>query len=133
MNGNTIGTYPSTIKLDRRFTYNLAATPILDYDFVTWQKNNANTTISPAMNNQNVTFKYVDAETIVAEFVYNPPPPPPPPPPPTPTPQPLPRCFYLLPAIAEHPHHAQQHHHRPTALTQTRGLCRCIATATRTG
>jgi gliding motility-associated-like protein len=84
LNGNTIGTYPSTIKLDRRFTYNLAATPILDYDFVTWQKNNANTTISPAMNNQNVTFKYVDAETIVAEFVYNPPPPPPPPPPPNP-------------------------------------------------
>ncbi|MCC7028684.1 MAG: CotH kinase family protein [Chitinophagaceae bacterium] len=84
VNGNTIPTYPTTIKLDRRFMYNLGASPIVDYDFVTWQKNNLNTTISPALTDKNVTFKYVDAETVVAEFVYNPPPPPPPPPPPSP-------------------------------------------------
>jgi hypothetical protein len=85
LNGNVIGSYPSTIKLDRRFSYNLAASPIVDYAFVTWQKNNANTTITPTLtDNQNVTFKYVDAETVIAEFVYDPPPPPPPPPPPNP-------------------------------------------------
>jgi gliding motility-associated-like protein len=84
LNGNVIGSYPSTIKLDRRFTYNLAASPIVDYAFVTWQKNNANTTITPTLTDKNVTFKYVDAETVIAEFVYDPPPPPPPPPPPNP-------------------------------------------------
>ncbi len=84
LNGNTIPTYPATIKLDRRFVYNLTATPIVDYSFVTWQKNNGNTVISPALTDKNVTFKYVNAETVVAEFVYDPPPPPPPPPPPHP-------------------------------------------------
>jgi gliding motility-associated-like protein len=64
--------------------YNLSASPVIDYDFVTWQKNNLNTTIAPSLTDKNVTFKYVDAETVVAEFVYNPPPPPPPPPPPSP-------------------------------------------------
>ena len=85
LNGNTIATYPSTIKLDRRFTYNIVATPTaVDYDFLNWQKNNANTSITPNLTEKNVSFKYVDAENIVAEFFYNPPPPPPPPPPPNP-------------------------------------------------
>lgn len=84
LDGNTIATYPTTIKLDRRFLYNLDATPIVDYSFSTWKKNNNNTTISPLLTSKNVTFKYVDQEHVVAEFFYDPPPPPPPPPPPIP-------------------------------------------------
>ncbi len=95
LNGVTIPTYPTTIKLDRQFYYNIIATPIIDHDFVTWQKNNANTIIIPAMNDKNVKFKYVDAETIVAEFVYNPPPPPPPPPPPNPLLTPVVKTIFI--------------------------------------
>ncbi|MBL7765705.1 MAG: CotH kinase family protein [Chitinophagaceae bacterium] len=79
LNGTTISTYPTTIKLDRRYSYGLTATPASSHNFVTWQKNNANTVFTPNMTDKQVVFNYTDAETIVAEFVYVPPPPPPPP------------------------------------------------------
>ncbi|HMN33618.1 MAG TPA: CotH kinase family protein [Chitinophagaceae bacterium] len=84
LNGNIIPSYPTTIKLDRNHTYYLDALPVVDYDFVQWQKNNQTTIFTPNTNTKSVSFKYDTLETIVAEFNYNPPPPPPPPPPPVP-------------------------------------------------
>lgn len=79
LNGTLISSYPTTITLDRRYPYTIAATPIVNHNFVTWQKNNANTTIAPSMTDKVATLNYLDQETVVAEFVYVPPPPPPPP------------------------------------------------------
>jgi gliding motility-associated-like protein len=79
LNGTLISSYPTTITLDRRFPYTIAATPLVNHNFVTWQKNNANTTIAPSMTDKVATLHYLDQETVVAEFVYVPPPPPPPP------------------------------------------------------
>lgn len=81
LNGNLIASYPTTIKLDRRFSYQIDAIPMASHNFVTWQKNNSNTTITPSMTSTTAIFGYRDPETVVAEFVYVPPPPPPPPPP----------------------------------------------------
>lgn len=79
LNGNVIPTYPTTIKLDRRLTYNLIETPIVSYKFITWQKNNPNTFIAPSLTDKAVTLNYMDQEVVVANFEYVPPPPPPPP------------------------------------------------------
>ncbi|MBP6623799.1 MAG: CotH kinase family protein [Chitinophagaceae bacterium] len=84
LNGFTIASYPTTIKLDRRFSYTIDAVPNTDHVFVNWQKNNTTTTITPNLLDPVSSFTYKDAETIKAEFVYVPPPPPPPPPPPIP-------------------------------------------------
>jgi len=76
LNGTTISTYPTTMTLDRRFQYSIVASPAVSHTFVTWQKNNANTTISPSMTEKTATLTYLDKETVVAEFLFNPPPPP---------------------------------------------------------
>jgi hypothetical protein len=79
VNGNVIWAYPTTMTLDRRFPYSIEAVPSPSHNFVTWQKNNTNTTITPSMTDKVATLNYLDKETVVAEFVYVPPPPPPPP------------------------------------------------------
>ncbi len=76
LNGASISTYPTTMTLDRRFPYNIVAMPAANYNFVTWQKNNTNTTITPSLTNKSAALNYLDKETVVAEFVYVPPPPP---------------------------------------------------------
>ncbi len=78
LNGNLIPVYPTTIKLDRRFTYNIESTPNPQHYFVQYLKNNANTTIA-SVTSAKTTFNYTDKETITAEFKFIPPPPPPPP------------------------------------------------------
>lgn len=78
-NGSPIASYPTTVTLDRRNTYSIEAVPNLSHAFVTWQKANATTTITPSMTEKLGTLKYDAKENIVAEFVYIPPPPPPPP------------------------------------------------------
>ncbi|HOZ52109.1 MAG TPA: CotH kinase family protein, partial [Chitinophagaceae bacterium] len=79
LNGTTISSYPTTIALDRRDLHNIVATPNINHSFITWQHNNSNTTIAPSLTDKIATLKYLDKETVVAEFVYVPPPPPPPP------------------------------------------------------
>jgi gliding motility-associated-like protein len=78
LNGMTISSYPTTLTLDRRFAYNLFATPATSHKFINWTKNNANTTITPD-NQRNAVLNYMDKETVVANFEFIPPPPPPPP------------------------------------------------------
>ncbi len=79
LDGNTFSTYPTTLTLDRRFTYNLTATPAPSHKFIDWNKNNLTTTFTPSALEKQVTFGYQEKETVVAEFEFIPPPPPPPP------------------------------------------------------
>ena len=79
LDGNTFSTYPTTLTLDRRFTYNLTATPAPSHKFIDWNKNNVTTTFTPSALDKQVTFGYQEKETVVAEFEFVPPPPPPPP------------------------------------------------------
>lgn len=79
LNGNTFSTYPTTLTLDRRYTYNLIATPNTSHKFIDWSKNNSNSTITPSVTEKEVVFGYQDKETVVAQFEFIPPPPPPPP------------------------------------------------------
>lgn len=90
LNNMIIPSYPTTIKLNKNNTYYLSASPIVDYDFIQWQKNNPTTIFSPNTTSKDASFTYKAQETIVAEFLYNPPPPPPPPPPPAPPVPPIP-------------------------------------------
>jgi gliding motility-associated-like protein/uncharacterized repeat protein (TIGR02543 family) len=78
LNGDYIWAYPFTRTLDRRYAYNILATPVPGYKFIGWTKNNATTTITPP-NNKSASFTYDAKETIVANFEFVPPPPPPPP------------------------------------------------------
>lgn len=79
LDGVTIGTYPTTLTLDRLRTYNLEAVPAVSHKFINWGKNNATTTFTPDNVSKKITFNYLDKEVIVGNFEYVPPPPPPPP------------------------------------------------------
>lgn len=75
-NGVLVPSYPTTFTMDRRNVYNIKAIPNYSYKFVTWQKNNSNTDILPSLTDNIATLKYLDKETVVAEFEFLPPPPP---------------------------------------------------------
>jgi gliding motility-associated-like protein len=71
----TIPSYPSTIKLDRRNTYSLTATPNVPYNFFNWRKQKSTSSFAPTAMDDKVSFKFNLTDTIVANFQYNPPPP----------------------------------------------------------
>jgi gliding motility-associated-like protein len=76
LNGNVIPAYPTTIKLDRRFQYDIVASPTASYKFLDWQKNNFTTTITPDQLTRLAKFNYDAVETITGNFEFIPPPPP---------------------------------------------------------
>lgn len=70
LNGATMAGYPYTIKLDRRYSYNLmgAANSNGGYKFVNWRKKRTNSTLAPTLFNSDVLFNFQDGDTITAFF-----------------------------------------------------------------
>jgi gliding motility-associated-like protein len=69
LNGTTIPTYPTTIKLDRVNAYSLLAQPIVvKHRFVDWSKWQASSLFSPDNVNTAVTYTYQDVDTVIARF-----------------------------------------------------------------
>jgi len=97
LGGTPLPTYPYTTTLDRRFSYNLTATPVglmptgaTSY-FVRWERKHRDSTfLLPDSLHAAVSFKYRIPDTLVAVFDSIPPPPPPPPLPNQPPGLPLP-------------------------------------------
>ncbi len=73
LNGFTIPSYPYTTVLDRRIVYNISATPINNYKFFIWRKNKGTTSFLPTAFDGTANLKFNEADTIVANFVYEPP------------------------------------------------------------
>jgi gliding motility-associated-like protein len=74
LNNATISNYPYTIKLDRRFTYALSATPTSgDYTFFSWRKKRSTSSFAPSHMVDNVTYDFDEADTVTAIFQYVPP------------------------------------------------------------
>ncbi len=82
LNSVALPFYPYTTTLDRRNNYSIEAVPAAAFKFVTWQKNNTNTTITPDVLSKVANFSYQNKETIVGNFDSIPVPPPIPPLPP---------------------------------------------------
>lgn len=71
-NGFTLPSYPYSTVLDRRHMYNISASPVSNYKFFIWRKNKGTTTFLPTAFDGSVNFKFNEADTIVANFVYEP-------------------------------------------------------------
>ena len=79
LNGATIPSYPSTIRLSRLENYSIEAIPSNStYLFKDWTKNNFTTNIAFLTRSQ-TSFTYDTTDVITANFRYVAPPPPPPP------------------------------------------------------
>lgn len=77
LNNTALPGYPYTVKLDRRNTYTLAGLPVADYRFYNWTKQKANTSFTPGALKDAVSFNFMEADTIIAHFQYDPAPTPP--------------------------------------------------------
>lgn len=72
LNGVTMASYPNTITLDRRVTYQLDATSVANYRFFNWKKNRTTTQFTPSAFDNKVNFNFNEGDTIVANFMYDP-------------------------------------------------------------
>jgi len=72
LNGVTMASYPNTITLDRRVTYQLDATSVANYRFFNWKKNRTSTQFTPSAFDNKVNFNFNEGDTIVANFMYDP-------------------------------------------------------------
>jgi len=73
LNGNQISSYPYTVKLDRNKTYQLKASPVTNWKFFNWKKKRSNSTFTSSPFNSEVDYNFREADTVVANFQYDPP------------------------------------------------------------
>lgn len=73
-NGELISGYPHKMKLDRKYSYSLMAKPIFNWRFTDWTRNLSTTTFVMSDKEADVSFRYVDQDSIVANFTEIPPP-----------------------------------------------------------
>jgi gliding motility-associated-like protein len=74
LNGTALSSYPYGLKLDRRYAYDLKATPIYDWKFIDWDKRVNSTSFSPSQKEEKVSFRYMETDSLVAFFTQLPPP-----------------------------------------------------------
>ncbi|RYZ55891.1 MAG: T9SS type B sorting domain-containing protein [Sphingobacteriales bacterium] len=73
LDNTVISSYPYTVKLDRKVAYALQATPVNDWRFFNWRKKSPTTNLANSLFDENVTFTFTEADTIIANFQYDPP------------------------------------------------------------
>ena len=70
LNGNTITSYPTTIKLDRTQAYSLLAQPTAQFHrFVNWTKTDAQSNFAPIDTLASTTYTFQNTDYVVAHFV----------------------------------------------------------------
>jgi len=74
LNGELISSYPYKVKLYRQNAYDLVARPIFDWKFTDWTKLNQGSIFSMSEKDATVSYRFVDYDSVVANFTQLPPP-----------------------------------------------------------